>query len=303
MFIDIYVTTEGPYKVEFLNSDYSQMNNPYIAPQLSMAPVSGLLHIPAPVGIYTIPVIKLTNLKDGIVSIAYAYPVHCGPIPTPTPIATPTPTPTPIYIPPAPTPVVACSDCRLYEITPTGFGLGADWTVHYMDCANISQSVSGDGTSTPIQRYMCSGSISVVGEARVDTVVSTPTPVSPTPVSPTPTPVAPVRDERVESTRFQVSKNGFLYTDISAPTPNGYTSYYFVEEFLLQNSSGQPLPFVNVDLSAMAGEMIMCRRLILKNSTFPNYQTFESIGYLANIPDTTGNIHNDFGNSQILLIP
>jgi hypothetical protein len=190
MHIDIYVTTNGPYKVEFLNSDYSQMNNPYIAPQTNMVPVSGKLIVPAPSGTYTIPLIKVTNLTDGVVSMAYAYPVHCGANPTPTAPPTPVAPPTPIYIPPAPTPVAACADCRSYLITPTGSGPGAIWTVNYKDCNNVNQSTSGNGLDSPRERYMCVGSINITGQAKVETTGS---PVAPTPSSnqtPAPTPIA-----------------------------------------------------------------------------------------------------------------
>jgi hypothetical protein len=283
MHIDIYVTTNGPYKVEFLNSDYSQMNNPYIAPQLSMTPVDGKLSTLAPSGTYVIPVIKLTNLVDGVVSIAYAYPVSCGANPTPS-VPTPVTPPTPIYT--SPTPVATCANCRLYLITPTGLGPGAIWTVNYKDCNNVNQSTSGSGLDSPRERYICVGSISIVGEAKIEAVDA---------------PVTLSQIEKVESTRFRVTNNGYLYTDVSAGTPTGYTSYYFIDEKVQLDSSGNAKPFTNIDLSNMAGEMIMCRRLILKNSTFPNYASFLVNGPVANIPDSSGNIHPDFGNSQLLL--
>ncbi len=266
MHIDIYVTTNGPYKVEFLNSDYSQMNNPYIAPQTNMVPVSGKLSVPAPSGTYTIPLIKVTNLTDGVVSMAYAYPVHCGANPTPTAPPTPVAPPTPIYIPPAPTPVAACTDCVLYTIYPTGLGPFSTWTVNYRDCNNVFQSTSGNGLDSPRERNMCVGSISIVGDARVE---SQGIPVGPTPTAPTPTPPFSGRFSCSALDSYLNSSSSVYSNNYSAAAYKNSSQFYLKESGDINENS--VLSIMSLTKTITAAVIFKLRELGLLDLNTPIY--------------------------------
>ena len=97
--------------------------------------------------------------------------------------------------------------------------------------------------------------------------------------------------DRVEMYGLMVEKNNGYYTDVSQmQIPNGYTAHYFVNEGYIGTTLN------NYNLTALTKLPIMIRKLVLKNSTFPTYQSFYSNGDLANIPDLNQNIHS---NSQL----
>lgn len=106
--------------------------------------------------------------------------------------------------------------------------------------------------------------------------------------------------QRIESSAFSVSRNGMIYTNTSPAAPSGYTDYYFINDYPLVDGNGNSLGFTTLNLTPVAGQMIMLRRVLLKTATFPNYTSFNTVGYLANVHDNNANI---LSNSQIIDIP